>query len=68
MKKLSVSALALIAALAVAPVAHADTMQGWYAGAGFGADPAVLENRRALAARAFDRGVCHRLWPGPLHR
>ena len=45
MKKLSVSALALIAALTVASAAHADTMQGWYAGAGFGAtfdnDPTI---------------------------
>ena len=46
MKKLSVSALALVASLAVAPVAaHADVPQGWYAGAGFGAtfdnDPTI---------------------------
>jgi len=37
MKKLTVSALALVAALVAAPVAHADTTPGWYAGAGVGA-------------------------------
>ncbi len=37
MKKLSVSALALVAALAAAPVpAHADTTPGWYAGGSVG--------------------------------
>jgi outer membrane protein OmpA-like peptidoglycan-associated protein len=46
MKKLSVSALALVAALVAAPfAAHADTTPGWYAGAGFGAtfdnDPTI---------------------------
>ena len=38
MRKLSVSTLALVAALVAAPVAaHANTTPGWYAGAGFGA-------------------------------
>jgi outer membrane protein OmpA-like peptidoglycan-associated protein len=36
MKKLSVSALALAAALVAAPAAHADTTPGWYVGAGVG--------------------------------
>jgi outer membrane protein OmpA-like peptidoglycan-associated protein len=37
MKKLSVSLLALAAALVVAPVAHADQTPGWYVGGGLGA-------------------------------
>ncbi|MDE2029769.1 MAG: flagellar motor protein MotB, partial [Alphaproteobacteria bacterium] len=46
MKRFSVSALALAAALVAAPVfAHADTTPGWYAGAGvgasFGVDPTM---------------------------
>ncbi|HEU0118480.1 MAG TPA: hypothetical protein VFR09_07585, partial [Alphaproteobacteria bacterium] len=36
MKKISVSVLALAAVLA-APVAHADSIPGWYVGAGAGA-------------------------------
>ncbi|MDR3424460.1 MAG: outer membrane beta-barrel protein [Alphaproteobacteria bacterium] len=37
MKKIYVSLVALAAALAIAPVAHADQTPGWYAGAGVGA-------------------------------
>ncbi len=50
MKKLSVSALALAAALVVAPVmqAHADQTPGWYVGAGVGGnmtEDSVIRNR-----------------------
>ena len=41
MKKLSVSLLALVAALVATSAAHADTTPGWYAGAGVGATIAV---------------------------
>ena len=48
MKKISISAVALVAALVAAPVvAHADTTPGWYVGGGvggtFGQDPIIHE-------------------------
>ena len=51
MKKLSISALALAAALVAAPLAaHADTTPGWYVGAGvgatFGQDPIIHDSGR----------------------
>ncbi len=58
MKKLSVSALALVAALCAASAAHADTTPGWYVGAGAGAslpqDPSVRDSRGKFNARDED--------------
>lgn len=60
MKKLSVSALALLLAIAAAPSAHADSVPGWYAGAGLGASIGVDPTIRNEATGQFgaeDRAV-----------
>jgi outer membrane protein OmpA-like peptidoglycan-associated protein len=62
MKKLSISALAMVAALVAASAAHADTAPGWYVGAGVGAslpmDPTIHEgNGRSTGGRMEDVNV-----------
>ncbi len=51
MKKLSVSLLALVAALVATSAAHADTTPGWYAGAGVGATIAVDPTLRSVSGK-----------------
>lgn len=62
MKKLSISALALVVALVAAPLAaHADTIPGWYVGGGaggtFGQDPIIHGNKGEHSARDEDINV-----------
>jgi OOP family OmpA-OmpF porin len=62
MKKLSVSALALVAALVAAPLAaHADTTPGWYVGGGagisFGIDGDIYSNTGKHQFTAQDHNV-----------
>lgn len=51
MKKITLSLLALAAAIAFAPAAHADTTPGWYAGAGVGANFPVDPYTRSAAGK-----------------
>jgi outer membrane protein OmpA-like peptidoglycan-associated protein len=55
MKKITVSAFALVLALVAAPAAHADSTPGWYAGAGVGATFPIDPDLRSVTGKHLAR-------------